>query len=260
MNFRVKHATLFLIVLLQLRIMMIKFCNWSTVHLRAKQWGKPYRSQINNILWHSSLIGDLRYISYDTHIKFVTICSTFWRRLLNCIPLTELHHCWCPFKLILISPQVHFLHSLCRHLAVLLTNCWELWKSCLRSLTNCFSLSADMSVFAILPLCTLCMSVHLFSSMFLVSSHLTLAALAVPALSQFQVLWGVRDRAASHWLQLPLFSSCCYYTSARYWRGETHSSIMTLTPLSLKCLCSTSIALLPYTKLQTWLYIASTLV
>lgn len=51
--------------------------------------------------------------------------------------------------------------------------------------------------------------------------------LLVPALSWFQLLWGVRACGLSHWLQLPLSSRCCHCTTA-HWQGELHSSITNL--------------------------------
>jgi len=139
-------------------------------------------------------------------------------------------------QLMLVWLPVHLLCSLYCNLAVLLTNCWGLWKSCRCFLTNCFSLSTCWRV---------CPSQFpspstLPTFLLLVSSHCLLAAaLAVPAVSQFQVLWGVRGWAASQWLQPPLFSSCYYCTSARYWQGETHSSSMN--PTRHKCLSYASI-------------------
>lgn len=83
------------------------------------------------------------------------------------------------------------------------------------------------------------------------------AALAVPALSHFQLLWSVRDWADSQWLQLPLLSSCCYCTSARYWQGETHSATInpTLFLINVYSVPALHALLPPNTKLQTWLHI-----
>lgn len=133
---------------------------------------------------------------------------------------------------------------------LLLTNCWAPWI--VSSLTNGFSLLVYLLT---------CLSLQFFPNLSpppLVSSHCLLAAaLAVPAMSQFQLLWGIRNWAAPQWLQRPLSSSCCQCTSARHWQGETHSSTITVTPLSRRS-GSITRPQLRHTELQTGLCIAST--
>lgn len=147
---------------------------------------------------------------------------------LNCFHLTKFQHHWCPaLQLILVWLQVQ--HS---HLASLHPGYWTLREGRLCSLTNCFCPPTDMSSLCdSSPLHTSALAFSLCSPLFSLPACLPAAALAVPALSQFQVLWGVRDWAASQWLQHPPSSSCRYCTPTRYWQGETtHSSAIHLTP------------------------------
>lgn len=69
---------------------------------------------------------------------------------------------------------MYFLYNLCSHLAVL-TNCWELWKSCLCSLTNCFYLLTCLSSW-FFPSVHVCPRLSFWS-------HLTACSL-LPSLSQ----------------------------------------------------------------------------
>lgn len=122
-------------------------------------------------------------------------------------------------------------------------------ESCPRSLINRFSfsplcLSTDTCLSHSFSLdLSVALSFDFFISLFLSYSLprvpppfsgltlwlITAAApvLRVPALSWFQLLWGVRACGLSHWLQLPLSSRCCHCTTA-HWQGELHSSITNL--------------------------------
>lgn len=102
----------------------------------------------------------------DAQVEFVTLLSKSQRRTwavcLFCRASTSNRM----LQLTLVWLPVHLLYSRYSHLAALLTNCWELWKSCLCCLTNCFSGFTCWHVCLCnpSPLCTsVCLSVSLFS-------------------------------------------------------------------------------------------------
>lgn len=127
-----------------------------------------------------------------------------------------------PLQLVLVQLPEHLLYMLYIHLAVILRNRWDLWKSCPCSLTNSFFLSTCWRGRLVTPLSPR-------RSLFIL---LLSAGLAAPALSQFQLLWDVRDWTASQWLALH-FGRC--YCNPAHWQGET-----LFRNHSLWCTCITS--------------------
>lgn len=75
----------------------------------------------------------------NAQVEFVTLLSKSQRRTWAVCPFCRASTSNRTLQLKLVWLPVHLLYSRYSHLAALLTNCWELWKSCLCCLTNCFS-------------------------------------------------------------------------------------------------------------------------